>query len=232
MSTTIAAQDVMAVRSRVSWSAIFAGAVTALAVYVLLSALGVAIGISVIQQVSDRDLGIGAGIWAIATTLLALFCGGCVTTRCAVGENKGEAIIHGIVLWGVVFAMLLWLMVGGVQLGFNAVMGVANSPITGIVSSRISEQDLRAAGLTDTQIADWRTRIQARSQNLSNEIRSELSDSRSTSAAWWTFGGILLSMGASIGGALAGSGPTLRLSGLRWQAAVARPAATPTVARR
>lgn len=223
MSTTISAQDVMAVRSRISWSSVIAGAVTALAMYVLLSSLGVAIGISVIQQVNDRDLGIGASIWAIASTLLALFIGGCVTTRLAVGETKGEALIHGIVLWGVVFAMLLWLMVGGVQLGFNAVMGVANSPITGMVSSRISEQDLRAAGLTDTQISEWRTRVQARTQNLSNEIRSELSDSRTTSAAWWTFGGIFLSMLASVGGALAGSGPTLRLRGLRWQAAVSRP---------
>jgi len=64
------------VRSRVSWGAILAGAVIALAVYFLLSALGVALGLSLSDRVDPNNLGTGAGIYALVSYLVALFLGG------------------------------------------------------------------------------------------------------------------------------------------------------------
>lgn len=99
----------MPVRSRVSWGPILAGAAVAFAVYFLLSLLGAAIGLSVSDDVQRDNLGVGAGIWAILTVIIAFFVGGWVTSRCTVGEDRVEAILYGAIVWGVVFFFLLWL---------------------------------------------------------------------------------------------------------------------------
>jgi len=185
----------MPVRSRVSWGAVFAGAAVALAVYFLLSVLGVALGLSVSHQVSDQTWGVGAAIWAVLAMLLSFFLGGYVTTQLAVGENRGEACIHGVILWAVLFASLLWLATAGVRMGFNAMMVASANPS----ASATMESQLRLQGLTPEQ-------VQRRMQEMANDPQTLRN---ATATAWWTFGGILVSMLAAIGGALSGSGPTL-----------------------
>jgi hypothetical protein len=206
----------------VSWGAILAGSVIALTSYLLFSALGVAIGFSVADRVGDQELGIGAIIWAIATTFVSLFIGGCVASQCAVGETKREAVIHGTVMWGVVFGMLLLLMASGVQMGFNALIGIASTPAGTAAVNRLSDEDLRAAGFTDEQIAQSRAQFdRLRSGDAASvELRKVASDPRSITAAWATFFGLLLSIVAAVGGSLLGAGPNLVLTGLGWRSTV------------
>jgi hypothetical protein len=214
---TVQTQDVLPVHSRVSWSAIFAGAITALAVYLLLSVLGVALGLSVSGTVGSTELGVGAAIWAVITTLLALFLGGWITSQCTVGENRMEAVIYGVILWGLVFAILLWLMASGVRLGFNAVIGLASATPGAVrTADRLTEEDLRAAGFTQGQIDNFKEQfhqLRARVQELPAGRGDVNWAAQSATAAWWTFGGILLSMLAAVGGAVAGAGPNLMLTG-------------------
>ncbi len=216
--STVQAQDLLAVRSRVSWGAIFAGAVTAMAVYLLLSTLGVAIGFSVSDRATDQQLGVGATALAVFVTLVSLFVGGYVASQCSVGENKQEAMIYGVIVWGVVFAMLLWLMAGGIRIGFNAVIGLASTPTANTVVNRMSDEDLRNAGFTEEQI----TASRAQFERLETRLREAASSPTTTYAAWWTFTGLLLSMLASVAGSLVGSGPTLTLAGLRVRSAILR----------
>jgi hypothetical protein len=195
-------EDLLPVRSRVSWGAVFAGAIVALAVYFLLSVLGAAIGLSVSDRVQGDTMSTGAAIWAILVTLVSLFIGGWVVSQCAVGETKMEAAVYGVILWGVLFAMLLWLLATGISIGFSTMLGVASTSQD--VVGRLSDNDLRALGLTREEA---RTRI----QNAPAEVRALAQNPNTTAAAWWTFGGILLSMIAAVGGALAGAGPLLQL---------------------
>jgi hypothetical protein len=202
MATTVnvaRTEDLLPVGSRVSWGAIFAGAMVALAIYLLLSVLGTAIGLSVSRDLNDDQLGVGAAIYAILVNLIALFAGGWVTSQCAVGENKLEAGVYGVILWGVVFSILLWLMVSGVRMGFNAVINEASGGGSGS-TPQITEEGLRTVGIDPTQQG-----------GAAAGLRSAAQDPRTVQAAWWTFGGILLSMLAAIGGALAGSGSSLIL---------------------
>src|SRR5437588_647167 len=105
MTTEVQVKDLVPVRSRVSWGAILAGVMTAVAVYFLLAFLGVAIGATVIQRTGTTDIGLtGPAIWAIISLMLALFAGGCVTSQCTVGESKTESVIYGVVLWGTMFS--------------------------------------------------------------------------------------------------------------------------------
>lgn len=218
---TVETQDLLPVRSRVSWGAIFAGAVVALATLLVLGALGAALGLSVTGTVEDRNLGMGAAIWAVISLLAALFIGGCVASQCTVGETKSEALTYGVIVWGVVVAMLLWLTASGMRMGFSAVMNIATSPAAAAVL-RMSDDDLRNLGFNQEEI----TRMRARGHELRNrgdlpaDARGVAEDPRTTAAAWWTFAGILLSMFAAVGGAIAGAGPSFTIRGFRLRSAV------------
>lgn len=151
--TKLNATDVLSVRSRVSWSAIAAGAMVALAVYFLLTLLGVAIGLEVAVR-RDVSLGVGAAIYSILTLLVAMFFGGWATSRLAVGESKLEAILYGVILWGVLFVGMFWLIGAGVRVGFGAMMGLASGAV-----SVVSETPPASDGLVNTLYQRYNARL-------------------------------------------------------------------------
>jgi hypothetical protein len=216
-NATVRVEDLAPVRSRVSWGAIFAGATVALALYFLLTLLGGAIGLSIGGRVRPETVGTGAAFWAILTTMLALFVGGYVTSQCSVGENRFEAVLYGVILWGVLFAMLMWLMANGVRAGFNAMVGVthATQAVGGEISSGGWESVARKAGVSQEQIDDWRKKA----PEAAGQARAAAEDPRNQEAAtdaatrvtWWAFFGTLLSMLASVAGACVGAGPRFRM---------------------
>ncbi len=127
---TLKATDLLAVKSRVSWGAIAAGAMVSLAFYFLLTLIGIVVGFEVAARRPVADsLGMGVAIWSIATLLISMFFGGWATSRLAVGETKLEAILYGVILWGVLFIGLFWLGAAGVRVGFGAMMGLASGAV-------------------------------------------------------------------------------------------------------
>jgi len=194
----VQADDVLPVGSRVSWGALFAGVFVALAVWVLLSTLGMALGLSLADRAQGETLAVGGGIWAILTVLIALFCGGCVTAQVTAGETKGEAVIYGVILWGVTFALLMLLTGSVVRGGFAAVLGASNLAASAQGRSVDWERVARENQLSQEQVDKIKAALPTGEQ-----VRA-----RSSEAAWWSLAGIVLSMLAAIGGSLAGSGPT------------------------
>ena len=95
---------------RMSWGAIFAGLIVATAIQIVLGILGVAVGFGAYDLGDSlQGYGIGAAIWIIASTLIALFVGGRTTGRLAGIVTRGDSILHGIVLWGVSTIFAAWL---------------------------------------------------------------------------------------------------------------------------
>ena len=125
-ASSLKAGDLLAVRSRVSWPAIAAGAMIATAIYFVLTLLGVALGIEVAVRGATTHLGAGAAIYSILTLLLAMFFGGWATSRLAVGESKLEAVLYGVILWGTLFLGLVWLFSAGIRTGFGAMVGLSS----------------------------------------------------------------------------------------------------------
>ncbi len=197
---TIQASDVLPVRSRISWSAVLAGAATALAAYLVLITFGFAVGLSLEYRMTDRAMGIGAGIWVVASMLIALFIGGLVCSRCTAGENKVEAALGGIVVWGVMFILLAWLSSMALNTGMRMIFGTQGD------LNVLSEERLREAGVP---------------QDTINKLRGvsdgspQTTHSQRVAAAWWTLTGMILSLAAAVAGGLVGAGPTLVLTSLR-----------------
>ena len=54
-----------------------------------------------------------------------MFLGGWTTSRLAVGETKLEAVLYGVILWGVLFLGMIWLIGTGVRVGFGAMVSGA-----------------------------------------------------------------------------------------------------------
>lgn len=207
-------EDMVEVGSRVSWGAILAGAVMAMAVGFILSLLGGAVGLSFAEVAHSESIRWGAAIWAVVTTVVALFIGGWITSQCVVGETKTESVVHGIIMWGVVLAMLLWLTAAGIGAGFSSMLQVAN--VGANASQNATQQDwqmlARAAGVSQADIDRWRESAQATANDpaAQREMREDVRET-ATYATWWTFAGAIVSMAAAVCGAVVGSGPTFRL---------------------
>jgi len=209
----VRAEDLLPVRSRITWGPILAGAALALALYLLLALLGGALGLSISGQVRGENLATGAAVWAILTTVLCLFVGGFITSQFSVGENKLEAMVYGLVMWAVVFGALMWLTATGVRASFHAMVGVATAGAS--VREEDWQEAARRAGISQDQIDQLRQRAQdapGDARRAAEDPRNQQAASEAaTRTAWWAFGGTLLSMIAAAVGALVGAGPTLRL---------------------
>ena len=162
----------MSVGSRISWGAVLAGAAVALALMVALYTLGAAAGMTTHQKMSDRTLFVGAMIWYTFSTLVSLFVGGVVVSRCTAGEDKTEAVTYGFVLWGVTFVGVALLAAGGINVG---------------ASASVLRQESQMPG-----------NLAAQTQQKGAEVKAGIDDGAPavspTAVAWWSFAGIILSM--------------------------------------
>ena len=88
---------------RISWSAIFAGVLVAIVAQMLLTLLGLGIGLSTIDPVTEQNptagLGTGSAVWYIISSLLSLFVGGWIAGRLASSPRLFDGIIHGVLTW-------------------------------------------------------------------------------------------------------------------------------------
>lgn len=219
-TTGPSAADLVGVRSRVSWGAIAAGAMVALTIYVVLSMLGVALGIEVAVRQPGAGLGTGAAIYSILALLLAMFFGGWATSRLAVGESKLEAVLYGLILWGVLFTGMVWLLASGIRTGFGGLVGLATGAYTteegGIDVDRVA-RDMKDAGFDEATVTKYRSYYERVRENpgtaaqVGREIGGEAGAREAArQASWWSLAGVLVSLATAIIGSLVGSGELLQ----------------------
>jgi len=79
----------------------------------------VAIGITISDRLNAEQLGTAASLWTYVTLLLAMFFGGWISTRFTVGEFRNEAILYGLIVWGVTSCVLIPLSLVGIGLIFS-----------------------------------------------------------------------------------------------------------------
>jgi hypothetical protein len=218
--TPVQAEDVIPVRSRISWAAVVAGSLLALATFFLLNLLGSAIGLSINDNVSGRSLAIGAVVWAVLATAAALFLGGFIASQLTTGENKVEGILYGLLTWALVFGMLMFLAAQATRAGLTAMVGMANTANSTAAANGATWEELaRNSGVPQNEIDRMRSTVPdatARARDAANnpDTQRQIEDN-ATKAAWYSFLGTLISMIAAALGGYVGAGPTLRLFTVR-----------------
>ena len=95
---------------RISWSAVFAGALVALAIHIALSTLGVGVGAAAIDPHNREHPTKGVPttilVWMFVSGLIALFAGGWVAGRLA-NTVPFDSAIQGIIVWSFATVALL-----------------------------------------------------------------------------------------------------------------------------
>ncbi|MDB5371497.1 MAG: hypothetical protein JWP04_139 [Belnapia sp.] len=117
---------------RISWGAVFAGGVVAVAVGAMLSILGVAIGASAVDATNADTPGAGtfsmaAGIWLLVSNLIGLFIGGYVAARLSGTADGTDSSLHGLSVWAIGY------LLSAVLLG-NVAAGAAGTAVQGVGS--------------------------------------------------------------------------------------------------
>lgn len=211
---------------RLSWGAIFAGLIVAMVTQIVLSVLGLAIGLT-IWDPGDAAAGLaqGAGIWMAVAALISLFAGGVVTGRLAGVLTVGDGALHGGVMWGLSVVLTLWLTAAGagmilggafqvVSTAAGAGYDLAGEEAVGVALQAAVRGDREAVvqgiaertGLT-RQEAD---RLVRDAEDMATGVEVEERDVRHTAeqvtagmaeAAWWALLALLLSAAAAAGGA-------------------------------
>jgi voltage-gated potassium channel Kch len=145
--------------TRLSWGAIFGGVVIAIAMQLVLGILGAGIGFTLVDPVQGTTpgaagFGIGAGIYWLITTVLSLGAGGYVAARVAGVHDRFDALVHGLVVWGVTLILTLYLLtsaVGGIIGGaFRTVGAVAGA--AGTTVSAAAPQASSVAGIDEGDV--------------------------------------------------------------------------------
>lgn len=117
--------------SRISWGGVFAGALVAITMSFLLHILGLGIGLTAIDPLTESQpfdgLGTGTIIWWVLSNLAALFVGGLVAARAAGLPSATDGGIHGFLAWG------LYLMISIVLI--TSITGSIFSGMGSLVSS-------------------------------------------------------------------------------------------------
>ncbi len=129
------------IHRRISWAAIFGGVVLIIVAQLMLSMLGAGIGLGAVNvnagsTPNASSFGIGAGVWWVLSSVLALLLGGYVSAWFAGVDQRFDGVLHGLVAWGIATVLTLYLLssavgsiIGG---GFSALGSVASAAGSGV----------------------------------------------------------------------------------------------------
>jgi hypothetical protein len=158
-TTTTMVGAVSHVHRRISWAAIFGGVIMIIVVQLLLSMLGAGIGLGTVNVNGGStpdvsSFGIGASVWWVVSSCIALLFGGYVAAWFAGIEIRFDGVLHGLVAWGIATILILYLLtsaVGGIiGGGFSALGSVTSAAGSGIKNA--AQPLAQAAGVTPEMI--------------------------------------------------------------------------------
>lgn len=186
---------------QVSWGGIWGGVLAAIGIMLLLGALGMAVGITAVdpQSTDGATMGMAAGAWVGVSMLIALFVGGLVSTRAGATYDGATAFWEGGLVWIVSLLLMAYLATSGVTSLASGAMNLMGSSAQKNPQVQAAAQDPgNAADTLQSKLADATSNGQAMVRKA-QEVKPV-----ATKAAWLTFGGLVVSLLASVLGALAG----------------------------
>lgn len=138
-------EEKVLIQSQISWRSIFAGVIAVLAISILLSLLGIALGFALLDPQSTDDISNGSGtavtIWTFVSLLFSLGIGGFISGKLA----STNGYIHGFLVWALSLLVGIWFSAmtinGAARLTGNAISSftsAAGSVATGIGKSGIN----------------------------------------------------------------------------------------------
>lgn len=187
-------ENVMPVRNRVQWGPIIAGVLTAIAILLILTVLGLAIGASALEpRDAGKTLGAGAAIWGALSAIIAFFVGGWVAAKTAAVGGPGSGMINGLMVGATILALILWLTGSGIA----SVVGAVGSNI-GDIANVVQDQ-----AQTNPQQAQQAEQQTQQAQQQLQQVDPQQAFETVRDSAWGTLAGLVLPLiAAALGGLL------------------------------
>lgn len=182
---------------RLSWSAVIAGALLAIAVHIVLGLVGAALGFAA-APADSKGLGAGAAAWALLTPFVASLVGAWVACRMAAAEDQATGNLHGVVVWGI------GLIAGALFLTGTLASGAMTAGTAASGNAGAAQRALRG----DTTASARGAAAPDRGTPASAQARARGEDAARAAAA--ASGAGALASVAGLLGALAGSGLSRR----------------------
>lgn len=181
---------------RITWSAVVTGVIIAIIIQLLLSLLGIGIGLSTFSPATDSNpfsgFGTGAIIWWFISVILSLFAGGWVAGWLNNSIDKIDNIIHGALTWGIFTMLSIYVLtssIGNIVGGIGQVVGktfnAAGSVISDIspnaanlVGSQlgIDKEDLESLKKEATTLLRQSGKKELQPENLDNKLNEAKQD--------------------------------------------------------
>jgi hypothetical protein len=144
-----------AVVRRVSWSAIIAGVLLAVMAQITMNILGLAIGAAALDVDAPRNaigptFSTGAVVWMGVSTMLSLFVGGYVAARLSGNSNRGDAMLHGLIVWALstlLSFLVLWATASSIVSGVSGLLSEGVS----LIGANIEDVAPQVANALDMQ---------------------------------------------------------------------------------
>jgi hypothetical protein len=214
MATTYQRRDYDLLRSdsRLRWPAIIAGFFAAVAVQLVLLAIGGAIGISGLTAVYHpgtlQGLNIAAGIWTVLSPIVSLFVGGMVAVMLARPLDRRMASFHGGMVWclSMILGGAIVLAIAAPSIG-GTLGGATAGTTSGVAAAETTNHPRTALKKADHTKATLDRRLD---KNGNGTSKDEQLDTEKTAAkagsgvAWGTVIAMLLGFAGSMFGALSG----------------------------
>ncbi|HEY9687358.1 MAG TPA: hypothetical protein V6C52_10315 [Coleofasciculaceae cyanobacterium] len=188
--------------SRIRWRAVFAGVLAGMIVQVLLSLLGLAIGLQAMDFASPNQnwmsFGIGSGIWLLISAVISAFSGGWVASALSNAGIRLDGALHGILSWGVFMVLTLYMLGAGLGSFVGGAFNLTANTLSGVVQQRGGIAAVREQVESTTQ------RLGTQQQEGQTPQEREQAANRAAGSTWATFAIALLSLAASAFGGVAG----------------------------
>ena len=196
-------------RDRIRWGPIVAGVVTAFAVLLFLSVLGLALGISALGGDDDpQTWGTAAGIWGGLSLLVAFFVGGWMAARAAATLSESDGPLNGFVTGAATLLVLLWLA----TTALTGALGFFASTVTNIAGAAapVAMQAADQGAVppeTQSAVDQAADNPEAAVPDQVEQTAQQAADTASKAAgpgAWGTTIAIILAIGAATLGGMVG----------------------------
>jgi hypothetical protein len=157
---------------KVSWGGVFAGVLVAMGVSMLLTSLGVAIGVSALNPAAAEPgaIGTAAAVWGGLQLLLALFVGGMVATRVGAVIDRTTGFFEGVLVWVVSLILMAYLAGSGIGSLANqafSLLGGTTQPLAAAIQDEAGgEPEIGVSGTIEEMLE------RLRSPELVNRIAS------------------------------------------------------------
>lgn len=160
--SSLPSREHTAIHSLISWKAVIGGLLVALAINVLLMALGAGIGGAASVNIAEEGgnasgLAAGAAIWMGIAGILSLFAGGFFATRSSTSITAQGGGAHGFLVAALFFAIAFWgagSIVGAAGKGLGSLAGAAasgaddlakNPTVQSVIQKSLGDAQFRSA---------------------------------------------------------------------------------------